>query len=107
MRLRSNSAHAQPILIVEPEGGAPVCGDAELRAGSVVSDLTEIEKEGANSPAQPSLGCMATTIGCPPGADRTRSLLEEIAGGRRGVKLRAQVLRAKPNATPDEVEEAF
>lgn len=107
MRLRSNAAHAQSTLSGEAEGDALVCGDAELRGGAVVIDLTEIEKEGANFPAQPSLGCMATTIGCPPGADRTRSLLAEIAGGRRGVKLRAQVLRAKPNATPDEVEEAF
>ena len=50
---------------------------------------------------------MAITIGCPPGPERTRALLEEIAGGRRGVQLRAQVLRAKRGATREQVEEAF
>src|SRR3954452_25049283 len=38
---------------------------------------------------------------------RTRALLEEIAGGRRGVQLRAQVLAAKRGATREQVEEAF
>ena len=50
---------------------------------------------------------MATTIGCPRGPERTRALLEEIAGGRRGVQLRAQVLGAKRGATREQVEEAF
>lgn len=50
---------------------------------------------------------MATTIGCPRGPERTRALLEKIAGGRRGVQLRAQVLGAKRGATREQVEEAF
>jgi RNA polymerase sigma factor (sigma-70 family) len=50
---------------------------------------------------------MASTIGCPRGPERTRALLEEIAAGRRGVQLRAQVLAAKRGATREQVEEAF
>jgi hypothetical protein len=57
--------------------------------------------------ARPSLSRMASTIGCPRGPERTRALLEEIAAGRRGVQLRAQVLAAKRGATREQVEEAF
>jgi len=80
---------------------------AEPRSGSVVIDLTQIEKEGAKFSAEPSVGCMPATIGIPPGPDRTRALLEELVAGRRAGMVRAQILRAKEDATPEEVEEAF
>jgi RNA polymerase sigma factor (sigma-70 family) len=50
---------------------------------------------------------MATTIGHRPGAETTRALLEEIAGGKRGAQLRATVAAWNRGATREQVEEAF
>jgi DNA-directed RNA polymerase specialized sigma24 family protein len=50
---------------------------------------------------------MAIEIAVPPGPQRTRALLEEIAGGRRGVQLRGQVAAVKRGATREQIEEAF
>ena len=50
---------------------------------------------------------MAIHVGIAQGPERTRALLEEIAGGRRGAQLRAQVARAKRGATREQIEEAF
>lgn len=79
---------------------------AEPRGGSFVSGRTEIEKEGANFASQPSLGQM-TVYAQPPGPERTRALLEEIVRGPRAARLRAEVARAKHEATREQVEEAF
>ena len=75
--------------------------------GSFVIDLTRWEEVGANGPPPSSWGGMATTIGPPLGAARTRALLEEIAGGRRGAQIRAQVAATNRGATQEQVEEAF
>ena len=50
---------------------------------------------------------MAIHVGTARGPERTRALLEEIAGGRRAAQLRAQVAAAKRGATREQVEEAF
>ncbi len=62
---------------------------------------------GAKNVASPSSGDMATDVGAPPGTERTRALLAEIAGGRRGAQLRGQVAAAKRGATREQIEEAF
>lgn len=77
------------------------------RRRSVVIDLTGSEEAGANLPSPSSSGGMATNIGPAPGPERTRSLLEEIAGGHRGAQIRAQVAAANRDATQEQVEEAF
>jgi RNA polymerase sigma factor (sigma-70 family) len=79
----------------------------EPRSGSVVIAQTGIETEGANFPAAPSSGGMATTIGHRPGPETTLALLEEIAGGKRGAQLRATVAAWNRGATREQVEEAF
>lgn len=80
---------------------------AEPRDGSHVIDLAQFENGGAKTRASPSCGRMAINVRVPPGPQRTRALLEEIAGGRRGVQLRAQVAAAKRGATREQIEEAF
>jgi hypothetical protein len=50
---------------------------------------------------------MATDVGVPPGPERTRALLVEIAGGRRAMQLRGQVAAAKRGATREQIDEAF
>ena len=62
---------------------------------------------GAKNVASPSCSDMATDVGAPPGTERTRALLAEIAGGRRGAQLRGQVAAAKRGATREQIEEAF
>ena len=81
--------------------------NAESLAGSCVSDLTTVEGLGAKIVASPSCGCMAIDVGVPPGPERTRALLAEIAGGRRGAQLRGQVAAVKRGATREQIEEAF
>ena len=80
---------------------------AEPPDGSYVSDLTTIEEVGAKIVASPSCGDMAIDVGVPPGPERTRALLAEIAGGRRGAQLRGQVAAVKRGATREQIEEAF
>jgi hypothetical protein len=80
---------------------------AEPRDGSSVVDLTGFEEVGAKSAVLPSWGGMAIDVGVSPGRERTRALLEEIAGGRRGAQLRGQVAAAKRGATREQIEEAF
>lgn len=65
------------------------------------------EEVGANISALPSCSEMAVHTPPPSASDRTRALLEEIAGGRRGVQLRSQVAAANRGSTPEQVEEAF
>jgi len=50
---------------------------------------------------------VAAFTGHPPGRERTRALIEQIAGGDLGGKLRSQVASWHPGATRDEVDEAF
>ena len=80
---------------------------AETRCRARVGDLTAVEEVGAKIAASPSLGGMAIELGVPPGRERTRALLEEIAGGRRGAQLRGQVAAVKRGATREQIEEAF
>jgi hypothetical protein len=80
---------------------------AETPRETRVGDLTTVEEVGANIAASPSLGGMAIEVGVLPGPERTRALLKEIAGGRRGVQLRGQVAAAKRGATREQIEEAF
>ncbi len=62
---------------------------------------------GANIAAPPSSWEMAAHTAHPTATDRTRELLEAIAGGARGAQLRAQVAAANRGSTPEQVEEAF
>jgi RNA polymerase sigma factor (sigma-70 family) len=80
---------------------------AEPHHVSCVRDLTTIEEVGANIVASPSCSGMAIDVGVAPGPERTRALLAEIAGGRRGAQLRAQVAAVKRGATREQIEEAF
>jgi DNA-directed RNA polymerase specialized sigma24 family protein len=80
---------------------------AEPTDGSRVSDLTSTADAGAKIGASPSCRDMAADVGVPPGPERTRALLVEIAGGRRGMQLRGQVAAAKRGATREQIEEAF
>lgn len=80
---------------------------AEPQHGTVVVALTEIEKEGAKFAAHPSSGRMATNTKPRPGPERTRALLEEIAGGKRGETLRGTVAHWNRKATWEQIEEAF
>jgi hypothetical protein len=79
---------------------------AEPHREQVVTGLTTVEEVGANSCAPPSSDGMATHTRQPPGPSRTRALLEEIAGGRRGAQIRAQVAAAPAHqgATPDRAQ---
>ena len=79
----------------------------EPHDGCAVSDLTTNTDAGAKIGSSPSCRDMATDVGVPPGPERTRALLVEIAGGRRGVQLRGQVAAAKRGATREQIEEAF
>ena len=88
-------------------GGRFDAVSAEPPDGSCVSDLTTIEEVGAKIVASPSCGGMAIDVGVAPGPERTRALLAEIAGGRRGAQLRGQVAAVKRGATREQIEEAF
>ena len=88
-------------------GGPFRAVSAELPDGSYVSDLTTIEERGAKIVAPPSCSGMAIDVGVAPGPERTRALLAEIAGGRRGAQLRGQVAAVKRGATREQIEEAF
>jgi len=81
--------------------------NARPAGGSSVIDLTSREERGAKTGASPSGEGMAVDIGISPGPERTRALLEEIAGGRRGAQLRGQVAAVKRGATREQIEEAF
>jgi DNA-directed RNA polymerase specialized sigma24 family protein len=81
--------------------------NAEPGDASFVIDLTSREERGAKIGASPSGEGMAVDIGISPGPERTRALLEEIAGGRRGAQLRGQVAAVKRGATREQIEEAF
>ncbi|MBJ7329183.1 MAG: hypothetical protein JHC95_04745 [Solirubrobacteraceae bacterium] len=65
------------------------------------------EQVGANSSGLSSYGGMAAHTALQTASDRTRELLEEIAGGQRALQLRAQVAAANRGSTPEQVEEAF
>ncbi|HET6867167.1 MAG TPA: sigma-70 family RNA polymerase sigma factor [Solirubrobacteraceae bacterium] len=75
--------------------------------GTNVIALTSAQEEGANFSGQPSSGRMATNGEHRPDRERTVALLEEIASGRRGEALRAQVAAWNREATWEQVEEAF
>ncbi len=75
--------------------------------GHVFINRPDPEDEGANFSTPGSLGCMGVLIGHPPGPETTRALLERIAGGEGGRRLRAQVARWNTDATPEQIEDAF
>jgi hypothetical protein len=50
---------------------------------------------------------MGVSVGHQPGPERTRALLEKIAGGEAGRRLRAQFARWNTDATPEQIEDAF
>ena len=50
---------------------------------------------------------MGVLVGHRPGPETTRALLEAIAGGEGGRRLRAQVGRWNTDATPEQIEDAF
>lgn len=64
-------------------------------------------EEGAKIVCWSSRTGVAPRTAQPTASDRTRDLLEEIAGGRRGAQLRSQVAAANRGSTPEQVEEAF
>lgn len=80
---------------------------AEPRSGTNVIVLTSAQDEGANLSCQASSGRMTANGEHRAGRERTHALLEEIASGRRGEALRAQVAAWNREATWEQVEEAF
>lgn len=84
-------------------------GDLQTRQRRVScpADAPTAVEEGANIARSSSPLEVATRTRHPTASDRTRDLLEEIAGGRRGAQLRAQVAAASRGSTPEQVEEAF
>ena len=50
---------------------------------------------------------MGVSVGHRPGPERTRALLETIAGGEAGRRLRAQVAGWNTDASPEQIEDAF
>jgi hypothetical protein len=88
-------------------GGRFDAVSAESPDGSYVRNLTTIEEGGAKIVASHSCSGMAIDVGVAPGPERTRALLAEIAGGRRGAQLRGQVAAVKRGASREQIEEAF
>lgn len=80
----------------EPDGVGRVdaCGDV-------------VVERGASFRASVSLGVVAVLSRHPPGRERTRALIEDLAGGELGAKLRSQMIAWHPGATREDVEEAF
>jgi len=66
-----------------------------------------LQTEGGHFSRPPLLNVVATTIGQRPGAEVTRALLENIASGVQGARLRAQVAGWHREARGDQVEDAF
>jgi RNA polymerase sigma factor (sigma-70 family) len=65
------------------------------------------EAGGANFVPGASIGAVAVTNGLRPGPEVTRGLIEHIASGQLGAKLRSQVASWHPGVSRDEVDEAF
>jgi len=84
-----------------PDGGRSATEGARRPAGDVV------DTRGATFPPPTSLGAVAASTGHSPGRETTKALIEQIAGGELGAKLRSQVAAWHPGATRDEVDEAF
>jgi RNA polymerase sigma factor (sigma-70 family) len=74
---------------------------------STVGQCGDLATRGANSWPQASIELVAVTNGLRTDQDLTRGLIEEIARGHLGAKLRSQVAAWHPQANRDEVEEAF
>lgn len=70
-------------------------------------ERNDFEQGGANFSRLGSLGCMGVFVGHRPGRETTRRLLEQIAGGQAGRRLRAQLARWNTDATADQIEDAF
>lgn len=67
----------------------------------------DFEQGGANFSRWGSLGCMDVFVGQRPGRETTRGLLAQIAGGKAGRRLRAQLARWNTDATAEQIEDAF
>ena len=65
-----------------------------------------VEKGGATFPSQPSLGVVGESAPSP-APETTVALVEYIARGEPAARLRAQVAQWHPEATLDQVEDAF
>jgi RNA polymerase sigma factor (sigma-70 family) len=65
------------------------------------------EEGGANFVPGASIEAVAITNGARPGPQVTRGLIEHIASGQLGGKLRSQVASWHPGVSRDEVDEAF
>lgn len=90
----------------DPSAPTPSADPGLVFAPRVI-DLTRNAEGGARICPPPSVEGMAVDVTLSPGSERTRALLEEIAGGRRAALLRAQVVARHRDATPEQVEEAF
>lgn len=67
----------------------------------------EFFERGANSCPSGSIEVVAATNGLRSDQDLTRGLVEYIARGELGAKLRSQVASWHPTASRDEVDDAF
>jgi hypothetical protein len=65
------------------------------------------DDRGASFSSAASIGVVAATNGHRAGREATRALIDQIARGERGAKLRSQVTSWHPGATGDQVEDAF
>ena len=87
-----------------PQGNGRSMSDA---VRSTEPQCRDLAGRGANSCARASIEVVAVTNGLRSDQDLTRGLIEEIARGDLGAKLRSQVAAWHPNASRDEVDEAF
>ena len=67
----------------------------------------DVAERGANSCPSPSIEVVAVTNALRSDQDLTRGLIEQIARGELGAKLRSQVATWHPDANRDEIDEAF
>jgi RNA polymerase sigma factor (sigma-70 family) len=74
---------------------------------STEGQCRDLAARGANSCPSASIGLVAVTNGLGSDRDLTRGLIKEIARGQLGAKLRSQVAAWHPQASRDEVDEAF
>jgi hypothetical protein len=74
---------------------------------STVAECDHFAARGANFSGQRSIEVVAVTNAVGPDEDLTRALIEEIARGQPGAKLRSQVAAWHPQASRDEIDDAF
>jgi RNA polymerase sigma factor (sigma-70 family) len=74
---------------------------------STMTECDEFPDRGANFSRQPSMEVVAVSNAVRSDRDLTTALIEQIAGGELGAKLRSQVAGWHPQASREEIDDAF